>query len=157
MSLRVACQVVLTGVLMFITEVLFQRECSLRSAQGSLQLVVGLGIAIMYGILHVKLQPLEESMDDSIQSMALAVTVLTLMGAIVVNAGEGGTPVTLFLLFVNLAVVVFTLYAIVVLTFPTAVDSLQVPSTQSRDSIPASDSILLSAQTAAPVLRSERI
>lgn len=82
-------------------------------------------VAIMYMVIHVKLQPFEEDMDDNLQSMTLIATFLTISCAALIKTGEGGTDVTAFILLVNLVVFAVAIYELMDDTLPAAIDDLK--------------------------------
>jgi len=86
------------------------------------QLCASIVTGAFFLAIHFKFQPFESDMDDTLQSMALLATFLTLVSATVIRSGESGPLTERFILTVNLLVIATALYTIIMDTIPKAIE-----------------------------------
>jgi hypothetical protein len=96
-------------------------------ARGTMfQVVVATLFAVIFLVLHIKLQPFREDIDDDIQTVALTSSFLTLMGAIMLMAKEEGGITFLFILIINILTMIFGLWAIIFDTLPSVYEEYEI-------------------------------
>jgi len=83
------------------------------------QIVSALAIATFFFAIHFKYTPFDEDTDDNLQTVSLASTILTMWGAIILTSKEDFPGTGLILVFINLMVVMLSLYIMAIDTFPT--------------------------------------
>jgi len=106
-------KVALGGLVMFIASGTMFQICS------------AILFAVIFLVMHIKLQPFKQDIDDDIQSVALISTFLTLISAILLRAEEGGAFVTIFVLTINFSTLAFGLWAIIFDTIPSVLEEWQ--------------------------------
>lgn len=93
-----------------------------------MQIVAAIAISSVFTCAHIKFQPFEEDLDDSLQTCSLLSTVLTYWGCALLLASnldvqnDPDPKVGIFMVMVNVAVLAFALYAMFYDTIPSVID-----------------------------------